>query len=756
MFKSRLLVTLVILSFVSVVFLSVFTITYLYPSIDNLLISNAEEKAKRVANHFTTHFKVPEETLKYDDITDDFTSVIEKIVTNFSLEKVKVFSGTGEILYSTNPVDIGNVNTEDYFRSIVLRGRKFTKIVRKDSKTLEGRTVSTDVIETYVPIMGRDKVVGAFEIYYDITNMKGLFGNLIDRSTLIIYGVSCILLSALLVSLLKLSRNMIAREKAEKTLVRHSDELELLVQKRTEELIESNTQLNEDLASRQDVEKALQVSEEKYRSLVEMACDPIFIADAETGIITDVNKKGTELVGRKIDEIIGLHLSELHPKDEIDLYRVLADDHTIRTMPFSKILHVQHKSGHKVPVEVSSSILDYGGRKMIQGIYRDISIRLQIEEELQKSEKLETASILAGGIAHDFNNLLTAIMGNISLAKIELEGNEKVYKRLADTEFAIARAKDLTHQLLTFAKGSAPVKETVALGKLIEDSARFVLRGTKVKCECFISQDLWYADVDTGQINQVINNLVINASHAMKNGGHCVVKARNITVDETNKLFLAPGRYIKIAIQDEGHGIAPGMIDKIFDPFFTTKEHGSGLGLSSTYTIIKNHGGLIVVHSVPGEGATFFIYLPASDRVPVDEESRQDENIKGKGKILVMDDEEIIRETVTSMLEFLGYEVEIAEEGDEALGKYKRAYADRRPFSAVIMDLTIPGGMGGKEAVRVLRKFDPDARVIVSSGYNTDPIMANYVEYGFDGVVPKPYQIEELGRVVKSLITGDR
>ena len=679
MFKSRLLVSLVILSFASIIFLPIFSFTYLYPSIDKLLISNAEEDAQRVGTHLTSFFKIPEGSLRDDDITQVLTSEIDEMVQSFSLEKVKIFSGTGEILYSTDPADIGKINTKDYFMTIVLRGRNFTKIVRKDTETLEGRTVSSDVIETYVPIWGRDKVVGAFEIYYDITSKRGHFSSLVHRSALIIYGASSILIATLLVSLFKLAMNMQARKKVEHELARYSDELELQVQKRTEELTEANMQMKEDIVKRLDVEKALQNSEEKYRSLVDMAGDPIFIADADTGIITDVNRKGIELVGRKIDEIVGMHLSELHPKDEIDLFRVLSDDRTTRNMPFSEILHVKHKKGHKIPVEVSSSYLNYGGRQMIQGIYRDISMRLQIEEELQKSEKFETASILASGIAHDFNNLLTAVMGNISLAKMESENNDKVYKRLSDTESALSRAKDLTHQLLTFAKGNVPVKKTVALGKVIEESARFVLRGTKAKCKCDISPDLWNTDADTGQINQVINNLLINACQAMEGGGSCAVKAVNITVDETNKLLLLPGKYIKIEVQDEGHGIDPVRIEKIFDPFFTTKDRGSGLGLSSAYSIIKNHGGLITVQSEPGKGSTFIVYLPASDKEPVEEKPTQSEDLRGAGKVLVMDDEEIVREAVTSLLEYLGYQVETAQEGEKLLKNIKRLMEVKTP-----------------------------------------------------------------------------
>jgi len=752
--QSKLLIFLLILSCGAVVFLPVFTFVFLYPSIDELLIRDAEYQARKVANHFSLYFVVPDEKLGYENITIDLKDEISQVVENFALEKVKVFSNTGEILYSTSSDDIGGMNDKDYFRTIVLRGKGFSKIVRKDHKTLEGRTVAKDVIETYVPIFGRDKVVGAFEIYYDITTLKGLFDDLVHRSTLIIYGISIILLSALLVSLFKLSKNMAAREQAEKALAGHTSELEQLVNSRTAELIATNRELQEDNRRRRAAEDALFVSEERYRSLVEMASDAIVIADAETGNIIDVNQQATELVGRPANEIIGLHLLALHPDNEGDLYRKLVDNQ-YKGVPINKILYVQHRSGRKVPVEIRATILDIAGRKMINGIFRDITQRLQVEEELQKSERLKTASILAGGIAHDFNNLLTAILGNISLAQLEARHDEKIKKRLADTENAVNRAKDLTHQLLTFAKGGTPVMKTVSLAALIEESASFVLHGSKVKCEYEIPAHLWPVNVDTGQISQVINNLVINASHSMEDGGLCSITAENILVRDIDNLLVSPGRYVKICIRDQGHGIPEDKLDRIFDPFYTTKPQGSGLGLSSAYSIVKNHGGDIRVESKVGAGTTFSILLPASEGKPEEEISKKPEvEIRGEGRILVMDDEAIVREAVTSLLQFLGYEVDCAAEGTAALKMYGDAVSMGRPYNAVIMDLTVPGGMGGQEAVKKLKEMDPAAKVIVSSGYYTDPVMAHYRDYGFDGVAPKPYQIEELGRVVRELLNG--
>ena len=752
--KSKLILFLLVLSVLTVLFLPVFTSTFLYPSIDKLLIMNAEDHARRVATHFTMYFDVPEDSLRPENITNDLKEEIVEVLDNFSLEKVNLFSSTGEVLFSTDQQDIGTVNTNDYFKILVLRGHNYTKLVRKDTETAEGRMISRDVIETYVPITDKDKVVGAFEIYYDITRMRVMFNALVSQTTIIIYSVSFILLVSLLVSLVKLSKNMAARDKAEKLLSHHRDDLEKLVKKRTAELTAANKRLQEDIGMRLEAENALQVSEDKFRSLVEMASDAIIIADAETGIITDVNKKGAELMGWKASDLIGRHLSSLHPSDEQELYSRLIESNYSLPLPYNKVIYVQHISGRKIPVDISANTIEFAKGRIVQGIFRDITQRLQFDDELQKTEKLKTATVLAGGIAHDFNNLLTAVLGNLSLAKLEAAGDEKMRARLAETEKAIFRAKDLTHQLLTFAKGSSPTRKTVKLGKLIEEAARFVLHGSKVKCECLTSEDLWMAEVDEGQINQVINNLVINASHAMNDGGVCTIRAENVKLDRASGFPVPPGNYVKIIVEDQGHGISPDILDKIFDPFYTTKKQGSGLGLSSSYTIVKNHGGHITVDSTVGKGTNFYVYLPASNNKPEQEFETEEIDLSGDGRILVMDDEEIVREAVTSLLQYLGYDVETAKEGQDAVDMYELSMKIGEPYDAVIMDLTVPGGMGGKEAVGKIRQLDPSARVIVSSGYYTDPVLAHFKDYGFVGVVPKPYQLDELGKVVKGVLSA--
>jgi CheY-like chemotaxis protein len=345
-------------------------------------------------------------------------------------------------------------------------------------------------------------------------------------------------------------------------------------------------------------------------------------------------------------------------------------------------------------------------------------------------------------------------MGNISLAKVVAEPATKAFDRLVDAEKACERATGLTQQLLTFSRGGAPVKKTASIVQIITDSAGFMLRGSNVKCEFTLQKDLWAADVDEGQMGQVINNLVINADQAMPDGGVISVSAENVTITASDLLPLPAGRYILIAIQDQGEGISPQNLAKIFDPYFTTKERGSGLGLATVYSIIKRHQGHLEVESTEGAGTVFRLYLPASDKEiePVQQTGTETNSRDGFGRILVMDDEEIIREIAREILHHLGYEVEVCGDGKSALALYREALNSGHRFDAVIMDLTIQGGMGGKETMKALLDIDPAVKGIVSSGYNNDPILAHFREFGFSGVVSKPYTVRELQETLQELV----
>lgn len=385
-------------------------------------------------------------------------------------------------------------------------------------------------------------------------------------------------------------------------------------------------------------------------------------------------------------------------------------------------------------------------------VFRDVTMKQRMEEELAQVHKLESLGLLAGGIAHDFNNLLTAILGNISLAKMISTSDSAIEKRLEDAEKASFRARDLTQQLLTFASGGAPVRQTASIVEIIKDSTGFALSGSNVRCSFKIADNLWPVEIDLGQISQVINNIIINADHAMPEGGTITVTCTNVSIKETDIYPLAPGNYVRMTIADEGHGIPKEHLTRIFDPYFTTKQKGSGLGLTICYSIIRAHDGHITVTSRLGRGASFTMHLPASHREMPCDPVREDALCGAMGRILVMDDEEIVRTIAGAILEQLGFEVELAADGSEAITRYRQAMETGRKFSAVIMDLTVSGGMGGKEAIRALLEIDPEIRAIVSSGYSTDPIMADFSAYGFSGVIAKPYRPEELCKTLNDVI----
>jgi PAS domain S-box-containing protein len=397
-----------------------------------------------------------------------------------------------------------------------------------------------------------------------------------------------------------------------------------------------------------------------------------------------------------------------------------------------------------------------GGAGGIAGailVFRDVTLKVRKEEELVKWQKLESLGTLAGGIAHDFNNFLAAILGNISLAKQILDPGSKAVARLEAAEKASDRASDLAAKLLTFSKGGKPVRERISLDSVVRDSALLSVRGTPVRCEFGIAEDLWATDADAGQIGQAIGNLVINAVQAMPGGGTARIRGANVIIGEGEMAYVKPGPYVKIEVADTGVGIPGRNLKRIFDPYFTTRENGMGLGLTISYHIMKNHGGNLFVESEPGAGTTVSLYFPAStERMPRVVEAVSETAREGKWKVLVMDDEDLVRDMAIGMLEHLGFEARGARDGREAIGMYKDADTEGTPFDLVVMDLTVPGKMGGKEACARLLGMYPDARVIVCSGYSSDPVMSDHAAYGFLGMLGKPFHMEELKRVVEQVL----
>ncbi len=387
-------------------------------------------------------------------------------------------------------------------------------------------------------------------------------------------------------------------------------------------------------------------------------------------------------------------------------------------------------------------------------IIEDVTARTALEEERRRIDKLSSLGTLAGGIAHDFNNLLAGIMGNIGLAKMVMDRGTKAFEILKEAETASVRAKSLTQQLLTFSKGGLPVKKAISLDDLLRESASFALRGTNIRPVFAIADDLWPVNADEGQINQVIINVSRNANEAMPDGGTLEITARNIVLRERGVLPLAEGKYVKVTVKDHGSGIRKDDLPKLFEPYFSTKQRGSGLGLATCYSIVKNHNGHISIASDLGIGTRVYIYLPASEKpVPGKMEKAPEVRRQGKGRILVMDDDDMIRQMLRRMLEVLGYEAQLAQNGEEAIKQYSVARESRRAFDAIIMDLTVPGGMGGREALQKLLEMDPKVKAIVSSGYTGDGLMAEHEKYGFRGVITKPYTIDEVDTVLFSVLS---
>jgi len=385
----------------------------------------------------------------------------------------------------------------------------------------------------------------------------------------------------------------------------------------------------------------------------------------------------------------------------------------------------------------------------ILGAYKE---RKKMEGEMIRRHKLDSLGLLAGGIAHDFNNFLSGILLSTSIAKRYIEPGNEAFEVLNDAEQAAKRASNLSNQLVTFTKGGEPVRASTSISKLLKEAVDFALTGSGVSCALDIPDNLWFADVDKGQVSQVIHNIVLNALQAMTNGGNLVVKANNVSLKSRNQMDLEPGKYLKISITDTGVGIPEENLSNIFDPYYTTKEKGSGLGLTMSYSIIKRHKGFLGVDSVEQHGSTFYFFLPAIQTMPGTLEETGNSIKRGKGKILVMDDEEIVLSSASKALKLLGYEVSSVRNGAEAVDCYKKAIAEKTPFTAAILDLTISGAMGGKETADLILSSDPKAKIVVSSGYSKDPIMSDYKKYGFKTCLMKPYTIEELSDAIASII----
>lgn len=518
-----------------------------------------------------------------------------------------------------------------------------------------------------------------------------------------------------------------------------------------------------DLSPQRKAEAALRTSEERFKRIFEESRLGIALVNGEFKFV-EVNPALCDLLGYTPEELTGRRVSEItHPDHlqqdmensrklltgEIKYYRTekryLAKDNRVIWANLTASL-IRTPEGK--PLYCIAVIEDISGRK------RTEEERLQMQTQLQQAQKLEALGVLAGGIAHDFNNLLAGLFGFVELAlnRVKKGDFRRVESDLSKAMSVFDRSRDLTQQLLTFSKGGIPDRRTGLLAPVIRNCAQFALSGSNAVADVLVPVDLWPAEFDENQISQVLDNILINAQQAMPGGGKIQVTAENTILPRDNALSMPPGNYIRISVRDSGAGIPEQVMPFIFDPFFTTKKKGSGLGLSISYSIVKKHGGHIRAESGPGGGCVFHVLLPAVPGATPERGVRPDFLHHGSGSVLVMDDEEFVREMAGGMLQDMGYEAVKAVDGREALEQITRARSSGRPFKAVILDLTVPGGSGGLEVIADIRKNDPMLPVIASSGYFDDPVMANPAASGFSASLGKPYRADQLSEVLQRVL----
>ena len=515
-----------------------------------------------------------------------------------------------------------------------------------------------------------------------------------------------------------------------------------------------------DITERKKAESALQSEKERLFVTLSSITDAVISTDLN-GLVVLMNDVAEQFTGFSQNEATGRTLNEiLNLEDE--------DTKEIVYLPISDVLKqgkiidnfgdILLLSKHKIVRHINISIAPIQKTEnLVAGVVcviRDITQKRKFDEEMQRLNKLDSIGVLAGGIAHDFNNILTSIIGHTSLLKQEFKNNNMIINRLVQIENASSRANQLTQDLLTFSKGGKPIVTIFSLPALLKDTLGYLSIELKSKTDIAIQNDLWNLNADASQINQVIQNLIINADQSMPMGGTIKISAVNMNLYEENSYSLPTGEYIKLSITDQGVGIKKEYLSCIFDPYFTTKAHGRGFGLAICHSIILNHKGTITVDSKFGSGTTFTIILPASKTVemPRAKLPTHESTEKKKGKILVMDDDDLVREIIGEMLREIGYQCEFAQNGDEAISAYKKAKSEGNPFDLLIIDLIIKNGMNGKEAIKKLRSMDPKIKAIVSSGYSTDSVLSDFHDHGFSGIVVKPYELNELNEAIAKVL----
>ena len=504
---------------------------------------------------------------------------------------------------------------------------------------------------------------------------------------------------------------------------------------------------------------------ERLLAVLRGVAQGILLTDADRRILF-VSREAERLSGWKQDQAVGRPLGEVFQL--VDGAQQTVGDNPVEAIFASGLpvgstteLRLLRRDGRDQPITFSAYPVRSAGGEVMGGVVllHDHSERLRTEQELLRLQRIESITLLAGGIAHDFNNILTGILGNLSLARSCLNVQDPVFAIVKTAERATLRAKDLTRQLQGFIHGDAPQRQPVVLDELLRESAQFILRGTNCRLSLRLAAGLWPAAVDEGQISQVLHNLLLNGVQAMPDGGTIEITADNVELTGEHPEPLPPGHYIRIRLRDEGCGIPAEHLPRIFDAYFTTKQRGTGLGLATTYSILQAHDGNIAVESQVGIGTCFTLFFPATDAPAqpaatapsaAGDESAEAPLPLGAGRLLLMDDEPMIQQISGEMLRHLGYQVDFARDGQEAVEKYRLAYGSDNPYRLVIMDLTIPGGQGARETLKPLQSIDPEVRTVVTSGYANDPALLHPLEHGFHAAIVKPFNLHQLGEALQA------